>query len=106
MNRKLLVLITTTILVGAAALFINNIESASYIKLRELSFSYRVNPGKIKNYGLSGLDVRLSFRDLITISKYSGWDPETNMMQNRISGEDYFNQPQTWGANLSFHLRW
>ena len=95
-----------TSIMGTATDIINNIESASYIKLRELSFSYRVNPGKIKNYGLNGLDVRLSFRDLITISKYSGWDPETNMMQNRISGEDYFNQPQTWGTNLSLHLRW
>ena len=95
-----------TSIMGTATDIINNIESASYIKLRELSFSYRFNPNKIKNYGLSGLDARLSFRDLITISRYSGWDPETNMMQNRISGEDYFNQPQTWGANLSLHLRW
>jgi len=45
-------------------------------------------------------------RDLVTISSYTGWDPETNMMQNRISGEDYFNQPQTWGANLALHFRW
>ncbi len=91
---------------GTATDIINNIESASYIKLREVSFSYRVDPSLINKYSLSGLDIRLSFRDLITISDYSGWDPETNMMQNRISGEDYFNQPQTWGANLSLYLRW
>ena len=91
---------------GTATDIINNIESASYVKLRELSFSYRVNSNIIEKYGFSGADIRLSFRDLITISKYSGWDPETNMMQNRISGEDYFNQPQTWGANLSIYLRW
>jgi hypothetical protein len=91
---------------GTATDIINNIESASYVKLRELSFSYRVNSNVIEKYGLSGADIRLSLRDLITISKYSGWDPETNMMQNRISGEDYFNQPQTWGASLSIYLRW
>ena len=91
---------------GTATDIINNIESASYIKLREVSFSYRVDPSLINKYSLSSLDIRLSFRDLITISDYSGWDPETNMMQNRISGEDYFNQPQTWGANLSLYLRW
>ena len=85
---------------------INNIESASYIKLREVSFSYSVNPKNVKTLGLNGLDVRLSFRDLLTVSNYSGWDPETNMMQNRITGEDYFNQPQTWGANLSLYIRW
>ena len=95
-----------TSIMGTATDIINNIENASYIKLREVSFSYRVDPSLINKYSLSGLDVRLSFRDLITISDYSGWDPETNMMQNRISGEDYFNQPQTWGANLSLYLRW
>ena len=91
---------------GTTTDIINNIESASYVKLRELSFSYKIDPRIIKTYGLSGADIRLSLRDLITLSKYSGWDPETNMMQNRISGEDYFNQPQTWGANLSLYLRW
>ena len=91
---------------GTATDIINNIESASYIKLREVSFSYSVNPKNVKRLGLSGLDIRLSFRDLLTISNYSGWDPETNMMQNRITGEDYFNQPQTWGANLSLYLKW
>lgn len=95
-----------TSVMGTATDIINNIESASYIKLRELSFSYSVNPNKLKNYGLTGLDIRFSMRDLITISSYTGWDPETNMMQNRISGEDYFNQPQTWGANLALHFRW
>ena len=95
-----------TATMGTTTDIINNIESASYVKLRELSFSYKINPGTIKKYGLSGADIRLSFRDLITISKYSGWDPETNMMQNRISGEDYFNQPQTWGANFSLYLKW
>ena len=91
---------------GTTTDIINNIESASYVKLRELSFSYKIDPRIIKTYCLSGADIRLSLRDLITLSKYSGWDPETNMMQNRISGEDYFNQPQTWGANLSLYLRW
>ena len=91
---------------GTATDIINNIESASYIKLREVSFSYSVNPKNVKRLGLSGLDIRLSFRDLLTISNYSGWDPETNMMQNRITGEDYFNQPQTWGGSLSLYLKW
>ena len=95
-----------TSVMGTATDIINNIESASYVKLRELSFAYSINPNKLKNYGLVGLDIRLSMRDLITISSYTGWDPETNMMQNRISGEDYFNQPQTWGANLALHFRW
>ena len=85
---------------------INNIEDASYAKLREISFSY--NFGKINNsyLGDPNIIIRLSAQDLITWTNYSGWDPETNMYQDRISGEDYFNQPQTWRANLAFQLNW
>ena len=90
---------------GTATDIINNIESASYIKLREVSISYSVNPRSVKSLGLNGLDVRVSFGDRLPFL-VTGWDPETNMMQNRITGEDYFNQPQTWGANLSLYLKW
>tara|TARA_B100001989_G_scaffold96589_1_gene67343 strand:- start:1208 stop:4621 length:3414 start_codon:yes stop_codon:yes gene_type:complete len=85
---------------------INNIEDASYAKLREISLSY--NFGKINNSYLGDpiVVIRLSAQDLITWTNYSGWDPETNMYQDRISGEDYFNQPQTWRANLAFQLNW
>ena len=85
---------------------INNIEDASYIKLREVSLSYIIDHQRIKDKGFENITARLSFRDLVTWSKYTGWDPETNMMQNRISGEDYFNQPQTWGATFSLYLNW
>jgi len=95
-----------TSIMGTTTDILNNIEDASYVKLREISLSYRVSSPLIKKVGLSQLDIRLSARDLFTWTKYSGWDPETNMMQNRISGEDYFNQPQTWGANLAINLKW
>ena len=85
---------------------INNIEDASYIKLREVSVSYLLDSPIVKRRGLESVNIRFSFRDLITWSKYTGWDPETNMMQSRISGEDYFNQPQTWGATFGVFLNW
>ena len=91
---------------GTAKDIINNIEDASYVKLREISISYRFDGKKLKNLGIQNLDLRLSARDLYTWSKYSGWDPETNMRQNRISGEDYFNQPQTRGANITATIQW
>lgn len=95
-----------TVYMGTQTDIINNIEDGSHIKLREVSVSYRVNSPVIKKVGLRAIDLRLSARDLLTLTRYTGWDPETNMMQNRISGEDYFNQPQTWGANFSINLMW
>jgi len=93
-------------IMGTTTDIINNIEDASYVKLREISLSYRVDSPLVAKVGLKQLDVRVSARDLYTWTSYSGWDPETNMMQNRISGEDYFNQPQTWGANISVNMKW
>ena len=52
------------------------------------------------------MSIRLSAQDLKTWTNYSGWDPETNMYQDRISGEDYFNQPQTWRANMAIQFSW
>ena len=91
---------------GTTTDIINNIEDASYVKLREVSLTYLLRSKKIKKWGFKEIDLRISARDLITWSSYSGWDPETNMMQNRISGEDYFNQPQTWGISFSVLFKW
>tara|TARA_A100000164_G_scaffold125131_1_gene111037 strand:+ start:238 stop:2187 length:1950 start_codon:yes stop_codon:yes gene_type:complete len=91
---------------GTTTDIINNIEDASYVKLREVSLAYLIRSERTKKWGIREIDLRISARDLITWSSYSGWDPETNMMQNRISGEDYFNQPQTWGLNFSVLFRW
>ncbi|MBA64694.1 MAG: hypothetical protein CMG55_02715 [Candidatus Marinimicrobia bacterium] len=85
---------------------INNIEDASYMKLREIALSYNFGSVKIAYLGDPNLTVRISAQDMKTWTNYSGWDPETNMYQDRISGEDYFNQPQTWRANLSIQLNW
>ena len=85
---------------------INNIEDASYAKLREVALSYNFGSVKIGYLGNPNLTIRLSAQDLKTWTSYSGWDPETNMYQDRISGEDYFNQPQTWRANLAIQLNW
>ncbi len=85
---------------------INNIEDASYMKLREIAISYTLGRSNLQFLGEPLLSFRLSAQDLITWTDYSGWDPETNMYQDRISGEDYFNQPQTWRINFGVQLEW
>ena len=95
-----------TTIMGTAKDIINNIEHAGYVKLREISIAYRYDSERLQNFGVQNIDLRFSARDLYTWSRYTGWDPETNMMQNRISGEDYFNQPQTRGVNLTITLQW
>ncbi len=50
-------------------------DDGSFVKLRELSFTYDV--GKVRNI-FSNLTVSLSGRNLISFDNYKGYDPEVN----------------------------
>jgi len=50
------------------------IDDGSFVKLRELSFSYDL--GKVAK--ISNLSVSFSGRNLISWDNYTGYDPETN----------------------------
>jgi TonB-dependent starch-binding outer membrane protein SusC len=52
------------------------VEDASFLRLKQLTLSYRV-PKKI--YQVASIIVSLSFDNLITITKYSGYDPEASI---------------------------
>jgi hypothetical protein len=72
-------------------------EDGGYTKLREISIGYSFSTPFVKNHlGLTSLDVRLAGRNLKTWTKYSGYDPETNLggATGHSLGLDYFNQPQ------------
>jgi TonB-dependent starch-binding outer membrane protein SusC len=49
--------------------------SRSFIRLRDLSLSYRVNSNNIDF--IQNMKIILSGRNLLTLTKWPGWDPET-----------------------------
>ena len=53
----------------------NTVEDASFVKLRELSVGYRI--GSIA--GVGNWNLALIGRNLITFSKYTGFDPEVGL---------------------------
>lgn len=79
------------------------IEDGSWIRLRELTVSYRFPAAIVSKLPLRSLELGLSGRNLFLITDYSGIDPETNLAgaSNSI-GRDYFNTPNTrsLGVNL------
>lgn len=56
------------------------IEDGSFLKLRELSLSYNLPPELLASVwsGAESVQIRLSGRDLITITDYSGLTPEVS----------------------------
>jgi TonB-linked SusC/RagA family outer membrane protein len=77
------------------------IEDGGFVKLREISLAYTIDaPWVQRSLGFSSIDVRVSGRNLKTWTKYTGYDPETNLGGSISSGAgaggvDYFNNPQT-----------
>jgi TonB-linked SusC/RagA family outer membrane protein len=73
-------------------------EDGGYAKLREISVGYTFDSHFVKNtLGLTSVDVRVAGRNLHTWTRYTGYDPETNLggAVGHSLGLDYFNQPQT-----------
>jgi TonB-linked SusC/RagA family outer membrane protein len=82
------------------------IHDGSWVRLRELSISYRL---KIKdNKHLQYIDLTASGRNLWLSTKYPGVDPETSLLGagSNINGFDYFNMPgtrsYTFGVKFGF----
>ena len=55
--------------------FDRHVEDGSFVKLREISFSYNT---AVESLGMSNLRLSLVGRNLFSFDNYSGWDPETN----------------------------
>jgi TonB-linked SusC/RagA family outer membrane protein len=68
-----------------------HLEDGTYTKLRELQISYNI--GKIKKFG--DVTIGLTGRNLLLITNYTGYDPETNSggQSTRVLGDDFGNTP-------------
>lgn len=93
---------TSTQLFG---IFENWIEDGSFVKLREVSASYQLNP---KFLGKKSMRITLAGRNIFSIDNYSGWDPEVNAagQSTAVRGFDFTEVPIprtiTAGVSVNF----
>jgi len=52
------------------------VEDGDFIRLNNLSFKYSLNPQIIKKIKLNSLDIAFTARKLLTLTAYTGQDPE------------------------------
>lgn len=73
-------------------IFESFIEDGSYIKLREIAFSYDL---MVKKSYLNSIKFNLSATNLFSIDDYFGFDPEVNTegQSNGVRGQDMANVP-------------
>jgi TonB-linked SusC/RagA family outer membrane protein len=82
-------------------------ESASFVKLREISVGYTFDqPWVSRLMGFSSMELRVAGRNLHTWTDYTGVDPETSLLgaASPARGFDYFNSPQTRSYVFSLTL--
>ncbi len=76
------------------------LENGSYFRLKNMQIGYTIPSNAIKKVGLQSCRLYLQGSNLLTATKYTGFDPE-------VGGSiDYGNYPQArsfiFGANISF----
>lgn len=87
-----------------------NVEDGSYFRIKNVTLAYDFAPRLLKftNDIVKGLRIYATANNLVTFTKYSGFDPEVNMFDGSSSvlGTDFGTYPQArsivFGANFTF----
>jgi len=84
------------------------IEDGSYLRLKSLTLSYDLAGRTLKKIGITKLQPYFTAQNLLTLTKYKGFDPEVNQYGGdaRVQGVDYGTYPQSKsyvvGINVEF----
>ena len=83
------------------------LTTGSYMKLRSLILSYELPKNIISKAGLNRMRIYVQGQNLLTFTKYEGWDPEVStdfLNDNITSGCDFYSAPQprsiVFGINI------
>jgi TonB-linked SusC/RagA family outer membrane protein len=84
------------------------IEDGSYLRVKDITFSYNFNGGILNKLGVSRLQPYVTATNLLTLTDYSGMDPEVNQWGNSgaVQGIDWGTYPHSktfvFGLNVEF----
>lgn len=84
------------------------VEDGTYVRLKNVSLGYRFSKPFISKAGLNSLRLYVSAKNLLTLTNYTGYDPELNRFanDNLSQGADYGGYPTaklyTVGLNIGF----
>ena len=84
------------------------VEDGSYLRLKSVTLSYNLPTSLLSKIGLRSLQVFVTGQNLLTFTKYTGYDPEVNAYGSSsvALGVDYGTYPQSKtcviGVNVGF----
>ncbi len=77
------------------------LEDASFLRLRNISLGYSFNQEQLKRWPVTGLRFFIQGENLVTFTKYRGWDAEAGF---RTTDRGNYPTPRiyTFGASINF----
>lgn len=85
------------------------ISDSSYLRLKNVTLGYELPINRIEPFGISKVRLYVTGVNLLTWTKYEGWDPEMNtdfLAGNISQGTDFYTAPQsrtlTFGIDIGF----
>jgi hypothetical protein len=83
------------------------LEKNDFVRLRNLSLGYTFNKNLTSSIGVNKLRLYVSAINVLTFTKYSGYDPEARSDTNRGGGgSTFYSAPPaktvTFGINVNF----
>jgi len=84
------------------------VEDGSYMRIKTLTLSYNFQGGILKKLKIGKIQPYFTAQNLLTITKYSGFDPEVNQFGGSAvtQGIDWGTYPQSknyvFGLNVEF----
>ncbi|QNF32865.1 TonB-dependent receptor [Adhaeribacter swui] len=78
------------------------LENGSYLRLRNVTFSYDLPTAFINKYKIGAVRVFLSGDNLVTLTKFSGMDPEVDMEDGTANAKYPISKKYLFGVNIDF----
>jgi hypothetical protein len=84
------------------------IENGSYLRVKDITLSYNFTGSFLKKIGVTRLQPYFTAHNLLTLTKYSGMDPEVNQWgdSGAVQGIDWGTYPHSksfvFGINIEF----
>jgi len=86
-----------------------HVQDGDYVRLKNLTFGYTLPSLTLNKLKLDNFRIFMAGVNLLTFTKYTGWDPEVNTDfrdSNVNQGSDFYSAPQikswTIGLNIGF----
>ena len=82
------------------------VEDGSYLRVKNVQLGYNISKKLLPNMGLTNFRLFVGAQNLVTITGYTGLDPEMGSSDPKLTGIDqgYYPQARTFmfGVNLKF----